>query len=173
MQLFSYPLLIVVLDRDINQSHLAFFVLRRLPAFLSSLLIWSHFLFGFAFPFSFSRSHISAYDFLWLCSFVTLMWTLCLLKGRVRYFIVSFTTKTKYVLYVQYSVQGAKKIPLLYIQSMVIRLKGDILRHTAINLHYYIVRISRERYNSECLQTENTVETLSKPAFLVNVVKID
>lgn len=56
---------------------------------------------------------------------------------------------------------------------MVIRLKGDILRHTAINLHYYIVRISRERYNSECLQTENTVETLSKPAFLVNVVKID
>lgn len=66
-----------------------------------------------------------------------------------------------------------KKISLLYIQSMVIRLKGDILRHTAINLHYYIVRISRERYNSECLQTENTVETLSKPAFLVNVVKID
>lgn len=69
--------------------------------------------------------------------------------------------------------KGQKKNHLLYIQSMVIRLKGDILRHTAINLHYYIVRISRESYNSECLQTENTVETLSKPAFLVNVVKID
>jgi len=71
---------------------LSFLSFLSLCVFGLSLSIW----FCLSRLFSLLPSHISTFDFLWLGSFVSLyVKTLSLLKGRVGYFIVSFTTEDR------------------------------------------------------------------------------
>lgn len=73
VQLFSFPLLLIavlwhaVLEQ-INQCQLA----------LLALSLALFYVFSISLLFSPFHSHISAFDFLWLCSFVSFMWTQCL-----------------------------------------------------------------------------------------------